>query len=213
MKGLIMKDFYVLAKTIKSYIFIIFIYAIFFGVMDGKIATAIFVSTIVIAMAPVNAIAYDEQSKWDKMVGTMPVSARDIVMAKYIFSLILSVAAAFCSALLAFIFDKFGSSTPFIDLLAIMAMAIIVAVFYHSLLFPIIYKFGTTKGRLYSMLIMVFPAVIVFLLSIFGLGSSSIITLLTENSKLLVAVSILSIILMYIGSIALSVRIYKKKEF
>lgn len=212
MKGLILKDFYVMARTIKTYILVIAIYIVAFGIMGENTASAIFVCTIVISMAPVTAIAYDEQSKWDKMASAMPVRAKDIVLAKYIFSLILSFAAARLSTL-ASAFISSDIYVGFADLLPVMVMAVLMAMFYHSLLFPTVYKFGTTKGRIYTMLIMFLPAIITALLSFFGFWTSGVIIMFTEYGELLVICSVLGVLLLYTCSVMLSVKIYKNKEF
>ena len=209
MKGLILKDFYTMSSTLKIYAFLIFVYVAVFGIMENNPISAIMVSTLVISMSPVTALAYDEQSKWDKMARTAPVSAKEIVVAKYIFSLLMAVAAAVFSTLAIIIVDKFRNTS---DCLIAMVMAVLLAMFYHSLLFPTIYKFGTTKGRIYTMLIMFIPAILVALFSFVGFWTSAVIIMLTDYGELCAAAIVLLIVLMYIGSVGLSVKIYKNKD-
>lgn len=209
MKGLILKDFYTMSSTLKIYAFLILVYVAVFGIMENNPVSAIMVSTLVISMSPVTALAYDEQSKWDKMARTAPVSAKEIVVAKYIFSLLMAVAAAVFSTLAIIIVDKFRNTS---DCLIAMVMAILLAMFYHSLLFPTIYKFGTTKGRIYTMLIMFIPAILVALFSFVGFWTSAVIIMLTDYGELCAAAIVLLIVLMYIGSVGLSVKIYKNKD-
>ena len=209
MKGLILKDFYTMSSTLKIYAFLILVYVAVFGIMENNPISAIMVSTQVISMCPVNALAYDEQVKWDKIARTAPVSAKEIVVAKYIFSLLMAVAAAVFSTLAIIIVDKFRNTS---DCLIAMVMAIQLAMFYHSLLFPTIYKFGTTKGRIYTMLIMFIPAILVALFSFVGFWTSAVIIMLTDYGELCAAAIVLLIVLMYIGSVGLSVNIYKNKD-
>ena len=209
MKGLILKDFYTMSSTLKIYAFLIFVYVAVFGIMENNPISAIMVSTLVISMSPVTALAYDEQSKWDKMARTAPVSAKEIVVAKYIFSLLMAVAAAVFSTLAIIIVDKFRNTS---DCLIAMVMAILLAMFYHSMLFPTIYKFGTAKGRIYTMLIMFIPAILVALFSFVGFWTSAVIIMLTDYGELCAAAIVLLIVLMYIGSVGLSVKIYKNKD-
>lgn len=209
MKGLILKDFYTMSSTLKIYAFLILVYVAVFGIMENNPVSAIMVSTLVISMSPVTALAYDEQSKWDKMARTAPVSAKEIVVAKYIFSLLMAVAAAVFSTLAIIIVDKFRNTS---DCLIAMVMAILLAMFYHSLLFPTIYKFGTTKGRIYTMLIMFIPAILVALFSFVGFWTSAVIIMLTDYGELCAAAIVLLIVLMYVGSVGLSVNIYKNKD-
>lgn len=209
MKGLILKDFYTMSSTLKVYAFLILVYVAVFGMMENNPVSAIMVSTLVISMSPVTALAYDEQSKWDKMARTMPVTPKTVVRAKYIFSLLMAVAAAVFSTVTIIIVDKFRNTS---DCLIAMVMAVLLALFYHSLLFPTIYKFGTTKGRIYTMLIMFIPAILVALFSFVGFWSSAVIIMLTDYGELCAAAIVLLIVLMYIGSIGLSVKIYKNKD-
>ena len=209
MKGLILKDFYTMSSTMKIYFFLILVYVAVFGIMENNPISAIMISTLVISMSPVTALAYDEQSKWDKMARTMPLTPKTIVLAKYMFSLLMAVAAAVFSTLVIIIVDKFRNTS---DYLIAMVMAILLAMFYHSLLFPTIYKFGATKGRIYTMLIKFIPAIIVALFSFVGFWSSAVIIMLTDYGELCATAIALLIVLMYIGSVGLSVKIYKNKD-
>lgn len=212
MKGLILKDFYTMASTIKTYALIIVLYVLAFGIMEGDRASAILISTLVISMAPVTAIAYDEQSKWDKMARTMPVTTREIVVSKYIFSIILSVAAAAFATFMTTIFNPTRQTINVSQQLIICGTAILLSMFYHSLLFPTIYKFGTTKGRIYTMLIVFIPAILTGVVSFFSFWPAAVLIMLTEYENLVVRICILLLILIYMGSISLSVKIYKNKD-
>ena len=87
MKGLIIKDYYMLMKYFKSYIAIIMIMAF---VMMFSTGTPVFIlyPAVMANMLPVSLVNYDEMSHFDRYYQTMPLSKAKYVSAKYLISLI-----------------------------------------------------------------------------------------------------------------------------
>ena len=63
------------------------------------------------AMLPINALAWDEQSKWNNLADMMPYSKFQLVFTKYLFGYI----CLFCAALLSAIFAFVGYVLPFVS--------------------------------------------------------------------------------------------------
>ena len=82
MKGLLLKDWYMMKKYCRAYPMIaaVFIAASFFNNDD---LFFVFYPCLISGMVPVNLLAYDEADKWEVYCGTLPCSRKDFVTAKY----------------------------------------------------------------------------------------------------------------------------------
>ena len=94
MTGLIVKDFLVMRKSIKTYILFLLFYFVMaaLGIFPISFITAMV--QIIIMMLPLSAFSYDELSKWDRYAFSLPLSRRAVAGARYLFALILTLFAA-----------------------------------------------------------------------------------------------------------------------
>ena len=106
MKGLLIKDFYSIVSQLKLFLIII----IAFALVPGYSVSAF--AMVYAALLPINALAWDEQSKWDNLARMMPYSKFDLVFSKYIIGYISILAAAVLCTGFAFVYSFFPSSEP-----------------------------------------------------------------------------------------------------
>ena len=105
MKGLVLKELYAAKTTLKSAL----TSAVLFTVMaigmksPGYLGAALM---ILISTCLINSIAYDESSKWDMMLITMPVTAKQAVGAKYVSFLLFDVIGFVYSAIIYAVIEK-----------------------------------------------------------------------------------------------------------
>ena len=99
MKGLLYKDFQLLANSYKRNILtVLLLYAAII-----ILSRQLFVAYALVFLAGVyvsSTISFDEQAHWDSYARTLPVSAGQIVAAKYLLNLAFMLAAAVCTLLL-----------------------------------------------------------------------------------------------------------------
>ena len=100
MKGLLQKDFYLMRTLARSYAFILGVFFLLSltGVYDGTFLCTFLV--LMCVMIPANTFSYDEQAKWDKYAASLPAGRPGVVRAKYLFTLLVSLAALALAALL-----------------------------------------------------------------------------------------------------------------
>ena len=209
MKALIYKDLLAVWKYCRNFLFMcaVFLVSAVFVEDYGFLQTY---PVIFMGMLVNTLIAYDERDKWDRQVLTMPVTRREYVSAKYLVGLVLqgtvlALTAGACALRLmrgdGFTWDAFWMDMSVIALLAFIA---------PSLILPFIFKNGSEKGRM---------AYLIILGCLMGLavGLSYILgrlNLMQAQIELaggpLMALSVAAI---YIGSWALSVHWYEKREF
>lgn len=147
MRGLLIKDCYVVAKQLKIFLIIIPILALYTG---GSLS--IF-ATLLGATLPMTAIAYDERAKWNQLAMTMPYRNSELVLSKYLLGYIGILAAAALAALgitTSSILNISGSEFDY----SMILISVISALLYTAIILPILIILGTEKGRFVFMGVM-----------------------------------------------------------
>ena len=87
MKGLLLKDWYMMKKYCRMYIFIAAVFIAVSLVNNGNMFF-VFYPCLLCGMIPVNLLGYDERSRWMQYSGTMPYTKTQIVSGKYLVGLL-----------------------------------------------------------------------------------------------------------------------------
>jgi len=207
MKGLLLKDWYMMKKYCRYYFFVC-IGFITLSMMSSGNMFFIFYPCLLCGMIPVNLLGYDERSRWTEYVGTLPYTKTQIVSAKYLIGLFTHIAMliVICTAQGV----KMGIDGTFVlnDFLLLIMLLLIMASVASSLTLPFIFKYGVEKGRgAYYVMIGVVCAGSIIATSVFDEGLRSEIQL---NAFLPAAC--LAGVGIYVLSWYLSIVFYKKKE-
>ena len=149
MKGIVIKDLLTLKSSMKTVVLIVILFG-FMGAKSGSAYMTTFAS-VYAAILPMTCMAYDERSRFNRYAVAMPVSPRNIALSKYITGLIL-VAAATAIALVIALFTK-------VPIGETAAGCMLIPVFYHTFMLPVMFKFGVEKSRLMVLIGVVIPAV------------------------------------------------------
>ena len=90
MKGLLLKDWYMIQKYCRSYILIT---AVFIGISlaNGENLFFTFYPCMLCGMIPVTLLGYDERSGWMQYSGTMPYAKEQIVSEKYLIGILVQL--------------------------------------------------------------------------------------------------------------------------
>ena len=208
MKGLLLKDFYMMRKYCRSYLFIValFVAVSFFG-SDNLLF--VFYPCLLCGMIPVNLLAYDEQSRFISYAGTLPYTKAQIVSGKYIIAIITQCAVLMLTAATQGIKMAMGGTLHMQDYLVMLIMGFCVTSVVAPISLPFMFKFGTEKGRMAYFLMMGVVFAVVYGLSTFiditqasaGISISGFLPIICA-----VCVGIYAI------SWCLSITFYKKRE-
>ena len=146
MKGLFLKDLYMIKAYFRTLIAIavVFIISSFWG--GGNMFLIIY-PMIVAAMLPMSILSYDEKSRWDVYCGTLPCSKSAVVSVKYL-SCLVYVAVMFALSLLVQSLRIARAGGDMSELAVIMAMLLSIGLVGPSLMLPVIFRLGTEKGRM-----------------------------------------------------------------
>jgi len=212
LKGLIIKDLFALAKQGRIFLAVIAFYLVY-SITTKNITMFAGMLTLFMGFLPINTMVFDEQSKWDKYALSMPLTRTDLVLSKYFLSGIVAVIAMLINLAVTAILIRLTDSAMGVQEASLYILAAGgVLLFYVALIFPVLFKFGVEKGRMLMMVVFLAPILIFTLLPKLGPmpeflkpGSSLL--------KILPYLAVPALLICLLVSVAISIRIYKKKEF
>ncbi|MDD1501508.1 MULTISPECIES: ABC-2 transporter permease [unclassified Lysinibacillus] len=204
MANLIFKDILIQKKMIVLYIATIILYLL---INVSLVKIGFLYSLAIITMS----FSYDEKDNANILLNSLPYTRKQIVSSRYIGSLIYTSLIILITYLGNFLLN--GKETLFLlkDIVIIIGL-VMVAI---SFILPICYKFKTqalmiASGTLFG----IYLVTIKYLFPSFNDTLSELIQkFLTLQETQMYFVAIFTIIILYVGSWLLSIRIYAKKVF
>ena len=163
MTGLILKDLFVMRKVLRSYLLLIVIYAILAYLDFFDYSFIITFIQIILAVLPISAFAYDEQSKWDRYAMSLPLGRSKVVGARYLFVLALTlftVAMGLAGTALLYLAHQVDPLEMFVTLMVSTTIGLLLP----TILLPLSYKLGAERARPYLYAIVFIPIIAVVLL-------------------------------------------------
>lgn len=85
MKGLLLKDYYMLLKYCRPYALIVLIFGAC-SLADGGNLFMLAYPAVLCGINSVSLLAYDEKSRWQQYCETMPYTRKQVVDSKYLLS-------------------------------------------------------------------------------------------------------------------------------
>ena len=146
MSALILKDYYVIFRQMRIFLLLVLVFSCIPGAFYSTFAV------VYASMLPYTALAYDERSHWDQMAAMMPYSDRDLVLSKYVFGWLFTVAAAAATFVLQTVLAAVwpGAEGPSVP---VILLSVCVAVCILDITLPMMFRFGVEKARLAMFLI------------------------------------------------------------
>lgn len=210
MLGLIKKDFLLIKANLKSMVIIVIVYLIlaFQGTFDVT-----FIVPLIGIMLFISTFSYDDFNNWNSYAVTLPNGRKNVVRAKYIASIILTVILGVIALAIGVGISYTKTNSINLDeIISSLMGTMLSSVIIIALLYPIVFKFGATNGRIILFAVVFGIAGIGGLIAQF-VDMTSIINMINRlDSYPLVAIPIISAILLGI-SYLISNKIYQSKEF
>lgn len=210
MLGLIKKDFLLIKANLKSMIiiFVIYIMLAFQGTLDVT-----FIIPLIGIILFLSTFSYDDFNNWNSYAVTLPNGRKNVVRAKYIASIILMIILAVVAFSIGIGISYIKTNSINLDeIISSLMGTMLSSVIIISLLYPIVFKFGATNGRIILFAVVFGIAGIGTLIAQF-IDMTSIINIINKlDNYLLIAIPIIYIILLGI-SYLISSKIYQNKEF
>lgn len=219
-KGLIKKDLLQLKnykKTLLIFI-VIFIFSSLSQTDNGNSLTMLsFIFTFGFGMFSISSFNYDEASKADRYILTLPVTRKDVVLAKYLFVIGSSLIGSLLGTALVVVLASMSLlEMPSIDELLSLALGGLFGVsVILAIQIPCIFKWGVEKGRIQLFIVSAIMILVCGIMlsasknTIFANSFRSVIGILNSFWFLILPLCIAGI---YFVSYRISLKIYMKKE-
>lgn len=209
MLGLIKKDFLLIKANLKSMVIIFIVYLIlaFQGTFD-----VIFIVPLIGIMLFISTFSYDDFNNWNSYAVTLPEGRKNIVRAKYIASIILTVILGIVSLVISIgINYTRTNSINLNEIISSLMGTVLSSIIIISLLYPIVFKFGATNGRIILFAVVFGIAGVGALVAQF-VDMTFIINMINRlDNNSLISIPVISAILLGI-SYLISNKIYQNKE-
>jgi len=193
----------------------------FVGYITSQILVVPFSIWVVLSYST-NPFYSEEKGELNNLFLTLPVKRRQIVAARYVFSLILLLLGVLMGIAIMPVVRHFSNSMWWLSVesnIAIVAISVLLFAVFNLFMFPILFKLGYKKGKVWGLYL---PAV-VFIVIYFGYDiimrvSDRNITLdflvfAGENMLLVSGGVMLLAVLILLLSYRLSLRVYLRRDF
>jgi ABC-2 type transport system permease protein len=212
MKGLVLKDFLLFWKNAKI-ILVVYLVGIVMSFFNSSASFLMMFITLFSIMWIINLFGLDQQAKWEAYCSGLPVPRSKIVLARYLFFLLLALAGTLLATVdgLLIVMKDGWNMEVFIQKTTESLMMMGGCLIFVSILLPFVYQFGINKARFIVAAVAVLPAIFVSILGNKGDFTSllpSIENLLSSLYWILPVLGILIFVLSYL----ISRTIYQKKE-
>ena len=167
----------------------------------------------------ISSFSYDNLAKADKYLLTFPINKKDVVKARYIYILMVTLIGTLLGFVITLIAQEIKTSNilnkEFLEnTLASIIGSLFAIMFLQVFQIPIMYKFGAEKGRIIQMIMIVVLSIgtsliVTTLMEFFNISVDSFIMMLKDYLIIVLGVSVT---IMYILSFIISCKIYDKKE-
>lgn len=216
MKGLILKDLYNAMTQGKALLFMVVIFGVCFA--NAAEGTLIIMCTIYAAVLVINNMALDEMCAWETFALTMPVTRRQLVLSKYVISIIYAFGGTLLGAIMTVVFRAAGfggEGAPLGSILVITGVGLAISAVFIAVLIPVNFKFGIQKGRFVLLSIAALIGGGGVLLS--GSRGTRIMAAIGTfgeiNGMLAALIAAAAVAVILVVSFGISVKIMEKKEF
>ena len=205
MIGLLKKDLYVADKSGR----LLLVLALVFSMVPSLGAFGSTYAMMMAVMMPLSSIAYDERCKWDRYAAMLPYRTGQLVWSKYLLSYFYTLLGGGIIVLGAFLRGVTTGAADWKETAETSLMLAVVMLFITALGLPMLYRFGSEKGRLAMILCMgVGVGAAMGLMGIFGE--------LPKLPELSLPVMIVVVVALAAGatwlSFRMSVHFYKKRQ-
>lgn len=207
MKGLLLKDWYMMKKYCRYYLFCAIGFTIL-SVMSSGNMFFVFYPCLLCGMIPVNLIGYDERSRWMQYCGTLPYTKAQVVSGKYLIGLFSQLSVLLVIGIAQAAKMIISGNFNFGEFTVLVLLMLIVSTISSSISLPFIFKLGVEKGRT------AYYVMIGFVCGASVLASSLFKSQLGIEIKLNLILAVLAVvgIGIYILSWYLSIVFFKKRE-
>lgn len=147
MKGLLLKDWYVMKKTCRAYLLLVVVF-LAISAFGGENVFMIFYPAMLVGMIPVTLLGYDERCKWQITCAAMPCTRAQFVSAKYLVGLLAQLATLALTALAQALRMTLNGGFHWLTWGTLLAVLLAMSLLTAAITPPFMFRFGVEKGRI-----------------------------------------------------------------
>lgn len=209
MKGILIKDWYMITNYCKTYVLIAVAFFAMSFFSDNINLVFITYPCIMCGMIPITIYSHDEKCNWCRYSSVLPYSAAEIVSSKYLYGIFCPVIMSVFSALVMVVNMNMKGGFQADLFVSLIGVAIALPLLFTTIMMPLTIKLGMEKARL-----VYYAFMIVLCGGTFAITSANDTAAETQiNFPLIAGIMLIAAIAAYVISWALSVQIYKKQNF
>ena len=207
MKGLLLKDWYMMKKYCRAYLVIAVVF-IAISLVNNDNMFFVFYPCMLCGMIPMNLLAYDERSRWMQYSGTLPYTKTQIISGKYLIGLFAQLTILLAVGVIQAAKMVIAGNFVLGEFTVLILLMLIVSTLTSSIPLPFVFKLGVEKGRT------AYYVMIGFVCGSSVLASNLLSGQLAAEIKPNLVLAILAVagIGIYIFSWYMSIVFYKKRE-
>lgn len=207
MRGLILKDLYLIKKYCKSYLTFALLF-IALSLMNGENMVFALYPSVVCGMVTVSLMSLDEKSRWLSYSASLPYTKGQIVSGKYLLGLVIQLSVLVLTGIAQTVRMNRSGTLDAESLFVLMALVAATALLTSAVNLPLVFRFGCERARI---LFYVLIGVICALGVVIPMFISGEINLRIEPVTAATAAISIAVI-GYALSWVLSVKLYKNRE-
>ena len=208
MTALVVKDLMTIQRQLKTQAFIL-IPMLFFSILMGQGSIVFSFILFILVIQAITALTYDELCSWDKYVNTLPISKSEIVLSKYMLSLVLMLIGLIIALPVVFLINHFTNDWETANFFLTFNLLIGAAFCLLALILPIYIKYGSIKGRIVLIVLCFIPGLLIGLLEEYFADVLITISKLQQFSYL---APFIGLFILWLSSL-IATAIYKRKDF
>lgn len=203
MKGFLLNDLFSIRRLLKSIAIVYLVFMVAWGAVGKPQMPALMLGIMSVSYMG-NLFSYDEFYHWEKYQRVIPLSVRQVVLARY-----LSFGIAALVTLVLGLMYLLVMRVPLYEIGVILMGTAAMQTYTISVTVPIYYKLGVAKSRLIQLLVMLIPAgIFMGMITVLRKEFSEF----TEGVELILGGVFLVLLIGILLSVRISIRIVRKKE-
>ena len=211
MRGLLVKDMRMMMGQKKFFGLVVFMTIILnFSSNTGFV---VYYVTFVCSFFAMNSIGYDEADNGYPFLFSLPIDRSIYIREKYLFGIILSVISWLAGMCVCFIFEAVKHTlSSFTENIVVIAAILPIMLIFNAIVFPLLFKFGSEKGRIVMLCVFGMVFFMGYVLSKM-MDPGNLFRIVSGCPTIVLGLSIVAVTLVVLAvSYTTSVVIMKKKE-
>jgi len=152
MKGLLLKDLYLILNYFRMYFLIAGIFIAISPFSNGNLFF-LYYPCMLFAMIPSSLLLNDEGCKWETFSQTLPCTKSQLVSSKYLIGMLLQLAYIFLAMVIQAVRICWTGSFSWEFFLTLAASLLIMACVTSAIPLPLMFRYGAEKGRITQFLL------------------------------------------------------------